>query len=231
MILLPLLQDIEYTGDEKKSRRLGFYDYIYIISGNELLKFKIELVHMDVVNVLEKYIDVQKNSDNVILSEKEARENEFPLKFLRYLGKYRLENNLFKTKNYLAPKRTAFLDLIIEKYKDNILDAIDLDNLYYIMSDAIIFENHNKQELICELLKGASIEFVEKFEIDKEEITKTINNIRTLLKNSRESQEILSKLKWILEKSEVNKHFISKLDLREKFESAVELEKQKQKVK
>jgi len=43
------------------------------MSGNELLKFKIELGHMDVVNVLEQYIDLQRTFDYVVMSEKAAK--------------------------------------------------------------------------------------------------------------------------------------------------------------
>jgi len=82
-VLLPLIQDIEICKDnnnelqkEVKSnsqRKLNFYDYIYLMSGNELLKFKIELGHMDVVNVLEQYIDLQRTFDYVVMSEKAAK--------------------------------------------------------------------------------------------------------------------------------------------------------------
>lgn len=231
MVLLPLLQDIEYAGDEKKSRRLNFYDYIYFMNGCELLKFKIELDHMDVVNVLEKYIESQRAFDKIIMSEKELKKAKIPLKFLYYLGNYRLENNLFKTKNYLAPKQTEFLYVIIGKYWDAIVDSTDLYNLNYIMNNTVCNEEDDTKKLIGDLFKSANVELVEKFEISQIELMNTINNIRGLFKKNRKYQDVLTKLKCILEKSKFNKEYIYNLGLEDKFNSAINKEREKQKVK
>ncbi len=113
---------------------------------------------MDVVNVLEKYIDSQKTFDRVIMSEKSLKNTKIPLKFLYYLGKYTLEDNLFKTNNYLVPKQTPFLDVITEKYWDGIVDTIDLYNLNCIKTDAVCDEDEVTIKLISDLFKSANVE-------------------------------------------------------------------------
>lgn len=234
MFLLPIIMEhssLEMQDNEENTKKKSFYDYIYLISGNELLKFEIELDHMDVVNVLEKYIDSQKTFDKVIMSEKSLKNTKIPLKFLYYLGKYTLEDNLFKTNNYLVPKQTPFLDVITEKYWDGIVDTTDLYNLNCIMIDAQCDEDVATINLISDLFKSAYVELVERFEIDTEELGKTIYFIRNLLKNSRECQDVLSKLRWILEKSKSNIEYITKLGLKDKFNNAITQERERQKVK
>ena len=230
MLLLPIIMEyssIEMQDKEENIRKLNFYDYIYLTNGNELLKFKVELDHMDVVNVLEKYIDNQKSFDNVILSEKAAKETKVPLNFLYYLGKYKLENNIIKTKNYLAPKQTEFLEIITKKYSDSIVDSTDLNNLNEIMFDAKYYEEVATIELVYQLFDHVNVELVESFQIDTKELVKTIDNIRSLLKNSRECQLVLSNLKFILENAKANKKYIAKLGLLDKFTSVIEEKKQK----
>ena len=197
------------------------------MNDNELLKFKVELDHMDVVDVLEKYIDAQKSFDNVILSEKDAKESGVPLKFLYYLGKYRLEDNFIKTKNYLAPKQTLFLQLITQKYTDNIVDSKDLYNLSKVMFETIVEEDDDTKKLISDLFINANVELIEKIELAEEELNSTINNVRTLLNNNRQCQDVLSKLKCILDNSKLNKDYIINLGLQSKFNSVIKKEKQK----
>lgn len=230
MFLLPIIQEMEMGFDEERenvSKRENFFDYIYLISGNELLKFEIELDHMDVVNVLEKYIDSQKTFDKVIMSEKELKGTKIPLKFLYPLGNYRLENNLFKTKNYLVPEKTPFLDVITEKYWDGIVDTTDLYDLNCIKTDAVYDEDDATIKLISGLFENANVELIERFEIDTEELDKTIYFIRNLLKNNRECKDVLNELRWILEKSKSNMEYITKLGLKDKFNKAIENSKQK----
>lgn len=234
MFLLPFIMEhssLEMQDNEENTKKKNFYDYIYLISGNELLKFEIELDHMDVVNVLEKYIDSQKTFDKVIMSEKELKGTKIPLKFLYPLGNYRLENNLFKTKNYLVPNQTEFLDVITKKYWDGIVDTTDLYNLNCIMIDAQCDEDVAIINLISDLFKSANVELVESFEMNIDEVENTINNIRTLLNNSTECQNVLKKLDWILKKSKSNIEYITKLGLKDKFNSAITQERERQKVK
>lgn len=238
MFLLPFIMEhtmppnAKYVQDEEEStRKLNFYDYIYLMNENELLKFKIELDHMDVVNVLEKYIDSQSTFDKVILSEKDLEGTKIPLKFLYPLGNYRLENNLFKTKNYLVPKRTEFLDIITEKYWDGMVDSTDLYNLNSILPDAVCDEDDVTKKLISDLFNSANVELVESFEMNIDEVENTINNIRTLLNNSTECQNVLKKLDWILKKSKFNMEYITKLGLKDKFNNAITQERERQKVK
>ena len=234
MFLLPFIMEhssMEMQDNEENTKKKNFYDYIYLISGNELLKFEIELDHMDVVNVLEKYIDSQKTFDKVIMSEKELKGTKIPLKFLYPLGYYRLENNLFKTKNYLVPNQTEFLDVTTKKYWDGIVNTTDLYNLNCIMTDAVCDENEVTKKLISNLFKSANVELIERFEIDTEELGKTIYFIRNLLKNGRECQDVLSKLRWILERSKSNIEYITRLGLKDKFNDAIIQERERQKVK
>ena len=72
---------------------------------------------------------------------------------------------------------------------------------------------------------------VESFEMNIEEVENTINNIRTLLQNSTECQNVLKKLDWILKKSKSNIEYITKLGLKDKFNSSIMQERERQKVK
>ena len=234
MFLLPFIMEhssMEMQDNEENTKKKNFYDYIYLISGNELLKFEIELDHMDVVNVLEKYIDSQKTFDKVIMSEKELKGTKIPLKFLYPLGYYRLENNLFKTNNYLVPKQTPFLDLITKKYWNGIVDTTYLDNINYIKTDAVCDEDDIIPKLVDLLFENANIELVERFEINKDELIRTISNIKNLFKNNKEALIVLSRLKWIIEKSKSNIEYITKLCLKDKFNSSIMQERERQKVK
>ncbi len=64
-----------------------------------------------------------------------------------------------------------------------------------------------------------------------EEVENIINNIRTLLQNSTECQNVLKKLDWILKKSKSNIEYITKLGLKDKFNSYIMQERERQKVK
>lgn len=227
MILLPLLQDIEYTGDEKKSRKLSFFDYVYLTSGNELLKFKVEINHMDAVDALEEYINSQKPVDHIILNEKEAKKTNIPLGFLLYLGKYRLENSLIKTENYFVPKSTELLFKLTQKYNNCTVTTVDLYNFACILIEANKNQDSLTKKLVEKLFSGVNVELVEKFQINEDELNNIINSIKNIFKNKVEAEAILHKLKWILDMTKRNAEQITKLDLRDKFESAVEKEKQK----
>jgi len=231
MVLLPLLQDIEYAGDEKKSRRLNFFDYVYLASGNELLKFKVEINHMDAIDALEEYINSQKTVDHIILNEKEAKNTNIPLGFLFYLGKYRLENSLIKTENYFVPKSTELLSELTKKYNNCTVTPVDLYNFACILIEANNNQDSLTKKLVEKLFSGVDVELVEKFQINKDELNNIINSIKNIFKNKVEAEAVLHKLKWILDMTECNVHPITGLGLRDKFESAVEKEKQKQKVK
>lgn len=233
MFLLPFI--MEYEGPlnsklvkEKKenTKKLNFYDYIYLMNGNELLKFKVELNHMDVVNALEDYINTQDQYKKVIMSEKEAQKTNIPLKFFYYLGKYKLENNKLKTKNYLVPKQTIFLEYLTEKYKDEVVSHEDLCNLSELKEDAIEYEEDIELKLIDGLFDNIDIELVDKYVITESEIDNTIINIENLLDNE-EAAVVLHKLKWMLESANDNKNNIATLGLQEKFNSAIEKEKVK----
>lgn len=232
MFLLPIIQDIEiWRESDNESKRKKIYDYIYLINGNELLKFEIELNHMDVVNVLEKYIDSQKTFDKSVMSEKELKDTKIPLKFLYPLGSYRLENNLFKTKNYLVPKKTPFLDLITKKYWDGIVHSTDLEFFNYIKTDAICDEDDVIPKLIDLLFENVEVELVERLEMNEDELIRTMSNIRNLLNNNGDAQVVLSRLKWILEKYKSNMKYITDLGLKDKFNDAIMIERENQKVK
>ena len=82
-----------------------------------------------------------------------------------------------------------------------------------------------------ETSKKQMVELVEKFQINEDELNNIINSIKNIFKNKVEAEAVLHKLKWILDMTKCNVHSITGLGLREKIESAVEIEKQKQKVK
>jgi len=210
----------------KTIRTFELFDYIYLFNENELMKFKVELNHMDIVDALEKYINTQNLCRKEIMSEKDAKKTKIPLKFLYYLGKYRLENNILKTKNYLVPKQTEFLNLLTEKYEEEVVVRTDLYILFKAKNNAIEDEDDFKLRLIDGLFDNINIEFVDKYVITEKEIDNTIINIRTLL-GTKYADDVLRKLRWMLESTIDNKRYITALGLQEKFDKAMNKDKVK----
>lgn len=223
----PLPSDYVVKDPKKKEtmvkpiRTFELFDYIYLLKEDELLKYKVELDHMDVVNVLEKYISTQYQYSKEIMSLKEVEKTNIPVKFLYYLGKYKLENNILKTKNYLVPEQTEFLEFLTTKYDNEVVTSRDLNILSYLIYD--------EKKWIDYLFNNCSVELIEKYQFNKDQINNAITNIEKLLKNTESTEDVLYKLKYIISNFEDNQKIINKLGLQEKFDKA--LNKHKQKVK
>lgn len=208
-------------------------DHIYLYENETLFKFRVRLEHMDVVNALEKYINNQPQWDYSVLSKKQVlQEIDIPLKFFRNMGKYRLEDNLIKTENYLVPKKTTFLCILGNLYNDSILTRAYLSYLGGIKSEANITDDVLQNEIINELFQNISIDLINKYDISKEGLIDTIDNIKKLDSSSNsEIYDTLTIFKWILTSIEENEKNITKLDLKCKFKKLIDETKEKQKVK
>lgn len=210
-------------------------DYIYLYENETLFKFRVQLEHMDVVDALEKYINNRPQWDYDILSKKQVlKQTDIPIKFFRSLGKYRLENNLIKTENYLVPKKTTFLCILGNLYNDSILTRAYLSYLGGIKSEANITDDVLQNEIINELFQNIKIDLIKKYSITTDELKNTIDNIRKLDSSSNpEIYDTLTTFKRILTSIEENEKNITNLNLKSKFNELIvkDKEKEKQKIK
>ncbi|MBR6690201.1 MAG: hypothetical protein IKL65_02600 [Bacilli bacterium] len=234
MFLLPFV--MEYSGagpsnyrttqnneETKTIQNLEISDYIYLFKENDLFKFKVELQGMDIVNVIEEHIKMQDQEVKEIMSLKDAEKTKIPVKFLYYLGKYKLKNNFFKTENYLVPEQTDFLKLLIKKYRNKIVTHRDLINLNDLVNVEI------DKDHVLDLFLNAKIELIEKLSFNKEELDITINNIKALLSTNQASISVLNKLKFIISSAEDNQELIKKLGIEDKFYAEIICQKAKKK--
>lgn len=205
----------------KTIRTYDVYDYIYLLNDNELLEFKVELDYRIIANVLTEYINNQDQSKKTIMSEKDAEKTDIPLKFLCYLGKDRLKNNLTKSKNYLVPEMTSFLKFLTNKYDNEVLTFYDLYDLNSFL------QKYSKTEMIKDLFQNINIELVDKYIINSKEIELTISNIRVLLGDRVDTEDVLRKLNFILSTAQENEIYINNLELKDKFDKIINKNKVK----
>lgn len=242
MFLLPFIQEFDgpmlrcynnSSSSDNRQEEIETDKCIFLQRNNQLLKFKISVDHIDITSTLEKYLNDTAVNNFEILSEKDIQ-NKFPLKLVRSVGKYRLEGNVVKTKNYLVPPQTAFSDFLNEKYKVNSSSVIfisrDLYKLKELKAEYKLNGRNFEVKLIKYLLSEFEIELIEIYDINSKEIESCIENIEKLIGND-ESKTTLSRLRWILTSSKNNEKYINELDLEKKFMDAIKEDRTIQKVK
>ncbi len=243
-MLMPLLMDIT-TDDYKTVQKLGFFDHVYLNTGKKILKFKLEIDdHMAVVDALESCINNTNINDFAFVSKKEAKEIwSWQIKFLPYVGNYRLPGNYKKTDNYAIPVMTTLMSLLRNMNFDFNTEGycVVTGEQLLQLADIIVDSEDNRNSLIIDnLLKHLKVTLVSEYDADIESLINNINNVSGLLNGyyggGRDElygfgYDAKSFLKYVLNQSQTNIENIKMLCIQDKFINAVKENKEKQKVK
>lgn len=178
---------------------IGFDDKIY--------KFKITFEHMDVVNLIEEYINTLDRDFFVLKPEDSLNSNFLGKKFFPYMGKYRLKGKLKATDNYLEPPMTKTLEVLFSIYSNNIVKRSDF---MYINGNAKFIKN---------FFDKANIELYDIYTL--EEINTSLNLLDKLEAGIRLTDSYLV-IKNLLTEAKNNNSKIKSLDVNDKFEEAIE---------
>lgn len=235
-MLMPLLMDIT-TDDYKSVQKLGFFDYVYLNTGKKILKFKLEIDdHMAVVDALESCINNTNINDFAFVSKKEAKEIwDWQIKFLPYVGNYRLPGNYKKTDNYAIPVMTTLMSLLRNMnfdFNKKGYCIVSFENLRSFV-DVIIHSEDNRNSLIIDkLLNHLKVTLVGEYDANVKLLVNDINNIKGLLNGYYDCGSYVHRiLEYVLKHSEMSIGNIKMLCIQDKFISAVKENKEKQKVK
>lgn len=228
MFILPFIQEIEVDYREQRVNK-NIKDYTYLEKNGEILKFKISVPHLDITSCLESYILNSPMKEFHLIREQQVKALGWPLNLVRSVGKFRLKENTFKTKNYLIPYQTNLSKFLCEKYRNVGTDvSLSSNNLYTLneinknsLDEKIYFELNIVKNLISKL----EVELIEEYNVDLKQIEMYIENIENLFGNAA-SATILSRLRWILTSSEQNGRFIKELSIEDKFIEAINKNKQ-----
>ena len=194
---------------------------IYLQNDDQLLKFRVEFDHVDIVNAIEKYISNINIYNFKLVNEKEAKTLETPLKFFPSVGKFKLENGIIKTQNYLVPMHynRELLKLLNSKYKFSEITQKDLKNFSKIKQDCIDFDNKKELNLINDLLLGIKIELLESYKFNENVGNGIIEYIKKLV-GEQEAFEVIKKLNTILISCKENNKHVEFLGLKSLFMQA-----------
>lgn len=215
-MFLNFINDIEIGGDHTDED--SFYHFICIQRYNEILKFKITINHMDVVDAIEDYIKTEDTYNFRVMCEEHVKLlYKIKPSFFPFVGKYRLENDIKKTNNYFVPEKKPLLEELIDLYNNGVyLDT--LNNLNSIKNE--LKKNNNKTQLLIleNLCSKFSLELVEKYNV--EALEKTLNHSNNLI-----NKDDLNKMKWILKTSQENEAIFNNLNLNKKIKCVEEEKK------
>lgn len=232
MFLVPCLQDIEVCSDEKRINKTT-KDHIFLEKDGQILKFKVSIPHLDITNAIETYLNNSKLDNCILKSEKYAK-LYYPLNLIESVGKFKLEGNWRKTKNYFIPKPNALTEFLYDKYRiynENVALYIeDLSKLSYFID---IYKEEDKDvelNIINTLKSKFIVELVEVYDLDLNQLEIYIENIEKMVGNVK-SRTTLYKLRNILIFGEQSKVYINELGIENKFIKAIKKDKEKQKVK
>lgn len=207
----------------------NFNKHIYIENEGKIYEYEIVFAHMSVVDALEKYINDEKIYNLMLVNEKQVKTLEIPLKFLPYMGKFRLPNNFFRTDNYLTPNVTYLLKFLNKKYYDGNITSEDLNELYELKKK---FENEgrlNELEIIEDLCYGIRVSFVNEYDFNERVATKIIEGMEKLNVNE-DFKVVLEKMKDLIYVSRNNKECIKGLEFKDELLNYI-YDQQKQKTK
>lgn len=210
-------------------------EFIYLDTDKRILKYKANLNHMAITEAMESCICNISIYDFRISDKKHAEMSSVPLKFLPKLGKFKLDENMFKTQNYLVPRSTDLM-LLLNRIGKNCINGVctltryDLNKLYEIMIESYNNKNYIEVDIILDLCSKLNIELVAEYDLNKESISKAKQIVESLTFNC-ETFQTLSELSIIMNSLNTNLDQICKLGLEKKFIEATRIKKQAQKVK
>lgn len=231
-----LLMDIvtfdshEKTNSTKKVNN-NFFDYVYLETGEKLLKFKITIDnYMYLINILENYILNMKVDEFRVVNEKKLQSMKtVPKHFLPYVGKYVDAGDIRKTEHYYVPKTTPLLELFIDFYKNAqrgkeiIVTSVDLNDLVQIIKNT---KDYNDIRAIDQILGCITIKLEDEFMFNSETLKSEVTTIRKLTGNDN-IKDLVQRIYHIQSLSKSNIENIKCLRLEDKFVKATKLERQK----
>lgn len=208
-------------------------DYIYLEKDGQILKFKVSIPHLDITDAIETYL-IQTIHGNFVLKSERYAKLYYPLNLLESVGKFKLEGNWHKTKNYYIPIPNDLTDFLYDKYRmkeSNVtLYSEDLSKLSDLIDTYKEVDKNLELNIINTLKSKLIVELVEVYDLDLNQLEIYIQNIEKMVGNIG-SRETLYKLRNILISSEQNIDYINSLGIENKFIKAIKKDKEKQKVK
>lgn len=203
---------------------------IYVESNGKIYEYEIRFNHMNVVDAIESYIKNISVYDFVLVNEKQAKVMGTPIKFLPYMGEFRLEGSCLKTNNYLTPVVSYFLNFLNNKYKDNIITNDDLKFLYEIKKYYEENSRLKELEILEDLFHGIRVSLINIYDFNEKignEILLSFENINI----SEEFKIILEKIRELIYIFTANNKYIKELNFKdEKLNSIYEKEVDKKKI-
>ena len=183
----------------------------------------------------DKGFKIVKAAGKLINLEKKVGNLNIPLSLLPYVGEFRLDNPLFKTKNYLIPSNSSenkLINFLSEKYNNNLFTRMDLETLCELKNEELSKMNMDNLGLINQLCFDMNVELVEVYDFNEKVGNSVIDSLENLVVNSG-IRSVLAKLRFMLHSCSINKECIKKLGLEQNFVMAIEEynEKVKQKIK
>lgn len=224
-----MLKPLVFNSNLNEDALENMNNHIYIENEEKLYEFEIRFAHMCIVDALEKYINDEKIYNLMLVNEKQAKALETPLKFLPYMGKFRLPNNFFRTNNYLTPNVTYLLNFLNKKYYDNNITSKDLNTLHELKKK---FEDESRKdelEIIDDLCYGIRVSLVNEHDFNERVANNIIEGMEKLNVNE-DFKVVLEKMKELIYVSKNNKECIKGLGFKDELLNPI-YEKEKQKIK
>ena len=209
----------------------NFFDYIYLETGEKLLKFKITIDnYMNLISVLENYILSTSVDKFKVVNEKQLKNMKtVPKHFLPYVGKYVDAGDIRKTEHYYVPKTTPLLELFIDFYKNAqkgkeiIVTSADLNDFADIIKNT---KDYNDIRAIDQILSCVTIKLEDECKFNSELLKSKITRIRKITEKQN-VKDLVQRLYHIQITSKSNIENIKFLNLEDRFIEATKEKRQK----
>lgn len=187
---------------------------IYVESNGKIYEYEIIFNHMNVVDAIECYIRNESVYSFHLVDEEQAKTIGTPIKFLPYMGDFRLEGSYKKTRNYLSPVLTYLLNFLNNKYKDNVITNKDLKTLFELKKQYEKDSRLEGLEIIEILCHGIRVNLINMYDFNE----KVGNEILLGFENKNTNKEfkiILEKIRDLIYISTSNNKYIKELNLKD----------------
>jgi len=232
MLLMDIVTfDSHENINNPKKQNDNFFDYVYLETGEKLLKFKITIDnYMYLINILENYILNMKVDQFSVVNEKQLQGMKtIPRHFLPYLGKFADVGEIRKTDHYYVPKTNELLELFVDLYnkaaqnKELILTATDINDFVDIIKNTT---DYNDIRAIDQILGCAIIKLEDEYRFNSETLKSMVTAIRKITGNDN-IKDLIQRIYHIQSFSNSNIENIKFLKLEDKFVEATKLQRQK----
>lgn len=187
---------------------------IYVELDGKLYEYEARFNHMSVVDAIECYMKNESIYSFHLVDEEQAKTIGTPIKFLPYMGDFRLEGSYKKTRNYLSPLLTYLLNFLNEKYKDNVITNKDLKTLFELKKQ---YEKDSRLaglEIIEILCHGIRVNLIETYDFNEEVGKKILDGFKNI-NTTEEFKVILEKIRDLIIIATNNNIYIKELNLKD----------------